>query len=260
MAPTSAPNLFRNRYQVRSYEVDGRGLLRPVTLLDYLQDTAGAHSAELGFSVSQLRQRQVTWVISRYHVRFLRYPRLREELEVRTWPAARQTLFALRDFEVCDPLGVPVIAATSSWALIDLERRKPVRLAEHLVDYPLLERRALEDDFAPLPVPQQVDLELPFRVRYGDLDINGHVNNTIYAGWALETVPGEIARGWLVESLEIGFRAEAFYGDRVLVRTEAEQSGDPAVFVHQLINDRDGRELTRLRSTWRPAPKRGKTS
>ncbi len=259
MPQPAAPSLFRNHYQVRSYEVDGGGRLRPVTLLNYLQDSAGSHAAALGFAVSQLRRRQVTWVISRYHVRFSRYPRRGEELEVRTWPSARQTLFALRDFEVCDLFGVPAVTATSSWALIDLERRKPVRLAEHLVDYPVIGRRALEDDFASLPVPVQVDLELPFRVRYGDLDLNAHVNNTVYVDWALETVPAEIARNWVVESLEIGFRAEAFYGDRVLVRTQALESGEKAVFVHQLVSDRDGRELTRLRTSWRPAPGKEET-
>jgi acyl-ACP thioesterase len=260
MQHPAAPSLFRNRYRVRSYEVDGGGRLRPVTLLNYLQDSAGNHAAELGFSVSQLRRRQVTWVISRYHVRFFRHPRRGEELEVRTWPSARQSLFALRDFEVCDLFGVPAVAATSSWALIDLERRRPVRLADHLSRYPLIERRALEDDFPTLPVPAQVDLELPFRVRYGDLDVNGHVNNTVYADWAMETVPAEIARNWLVESLEIGFRAEAFYGDRVLVRTQALDVGEKAVFVHQLVSDRDGRELTRLRTSWRPAPDREEAS
>ena len=107
MPQPAAPSLFHNHYQVRSYEVDGNGRLRPVTLLNYLQDSAGSHAAALGFAVSQLRRRQVTWVISRYHVHFFRYPRRGEELEVRTWPSARQTLFALRDFEVCDLFGVP---------------------------------------------------------------------------------------------------------------------------------------------------------
>ena len=83
-AASRRSSLFRNRYRVRSYEVDRGGRLRPVTLLNYLQDSAGNHAAELGFSVSQLRRRQVTWVISRHHVRFFRYPRRGEELAVRS--------------------------------------------------------------------------------------------------------------------------------------------------------------------------------
>lgn len=256
MTSPAVPNPYISHYLVHTYEVDASGRLRPVALLNYLQDIAGDHAAALGFSVARMQRRQVTWVLCRYHLRIDRYPRLGEEIEVRTWPSSRQHLFALRDFEVCDRLGVPLVSATSSWALIGLESRRPVRLAEHLSDYPLVDRRALEDSFSPLPLPAQVDLELPFRVRYGDLDLNGHVNNTVYADWALETVPGEIARHWLPESIEIGFRGEAFYGDRVLVRTQTLERGDRAVFLHQLVSDKDGRELTRLRSVWRPAPDR----
>jgi acyl-ACP thioesterase len=245
--------VFQAHYQVRSYEVDGQGRLRPVTLLNYLQDAAGLHALKLGVAVSQLLERRLTWVLSRYHVRFDSYPGTGARLEVRTWPSARQGLFALRDFEVIDDSGRTVITATSSWVLLSLSSRRPVRLAEHLPNYPTVERRAVLDDFATLPVAARTDLELPFRVRFGDLDFNRHVNNTVFADWALETVPPEIIRDWRPASVEIGYRAEALYGDRIIVRTQIQELGESAVFLHQLINDRDGRELTRLRTAWTPA-------
>ncbi len=246
-------DIFQAQYQVRSYEVDGHGRLRPVTLLNYLQDAAGLHTLKLGVAVSQLRARRLTWVLSRYHVRFHAYPATGARLEVRTWPSARQGLFALRDFEVSDAQGRIVITATSSWVLLSLESRRPVRLAEHLPDYPTMGRRAISDGFPTLPVVERTDLELPFRVRFGDLDFNGHVNNTVFADWALETVPSETIRDWRPASVEIGYRAETFYGDRIIVRTQLQSPGDPAVFLHQLSNDRDGREVARVRTVWTPA-------
>jgi len=79
-----------------------------------------------------------------------------------------------------------------------------------------------------------------------DLDSNHHVNNAIYAGWALETVPDEIAAGTLSE-LEISFRAEVLYGEAVLSRCVVT---GPGLCLHQIINKKDNRELARLRTRW----------
>ena len=35
---------------------------------------------------------------------------------------------------------------------------------------------------------ESVDCEKTFHVRYDDLDINNHVNNTVYITWALEAL------------------------------------------------------------------------
>ena len=89
-------------YQVRFYEVDPRARLRPVTILDYLQDAAGSHTRHLGISVADLRPRHLTWVLSRTHARFLHYPHAGDTVRIHTWPSGREGLFALRDFEVRD--------------------------------------------------------------------------------------------------------------------------------------------------------------
>jgi acyl-ACP thioesterase len=80
----------------------------------------------------------------------------------------------------------------------------------------------------------------------GDLDSNQHVNNAIFAGWALETVPDEIAIGTLAE-LEISFRAEILYGESILSRCI---ETDPGICLHQIVNKKDGRELARMRTRW----------
>ena len=85
-----------------------------------------------------------------------------------------------------------------------------------------------------------------------DLDINRHVNNVFYAEWALETVPAEIAEHCRLTEIEIGFRAEALYGDTVISRiAQVETFTDSFCFVHQLLDERTGKELTRLRTRWR---------
>jgi medium-chain acyl-[acyl-carrier-protein] hydrolase len=240
-------NVFTANFKVRFYEGDINGFLKPVTLLNYLQDTASSHSSSQGYSVNDLRGRNATWVLSRYHIRIDRYPSIGEDISVTTWRAAIDGLFVIRDFEISDAGGNALGAATSSWVLLDLETRRPVRVETVIPDLPVTGHRSLKVDFAPLPKLEKWGTELPFRVATQDLDLNGHVNHTIYAGWALESVPPAISLASFPHEIEIVYKAEAVQGDFVLSRSS--QAG-PDTFHHQIVRGSDGKELTRARTRW----------
>jgi acyl-ACP thioesterase len=243
--------LFEKTFAVSYHELDSHGNLSLLTILNYLQDIAGAHAGRLGVSVADLRPRGLTWVLSRIHLLVERYPRAEETVVVRTWPATRKGLFTCREFELFDARDVCVARATTSWALLNIATRRPVRLEGHLPPYPLEPRRALDDEFAALPpLPEAVADGMPFRVLRSDLDINHHVNNTVFAGWAVEAVPDEIAEGALTE-LEVTFRAEAQYGEIIASRCAVVENGQTPCCLHQIVNSRDGKELARLRTRWK---------
>jgi medium-chain acyl-[acyl-carrier-protein] hydrolase len=243
--------VLTKQYQVRLYEADFRGALRPVAMLNYLQDTAAAHSSRFGYSIAELLVRNMTWVLSRYHISVRHYPSVGDTISVSTWRSAIEGMFALRDFEVSDSCGNILATATSSWVIMNLETKRPVKLETVITDYPLVARRALTDDFAPLPRMENHSGEELFKVRIADLDMNRHVNHTVYVEWALECIPREIQEGFCLAELEVGYRAEAFYGDTVLARVALAQQENPAIFWHQLVNQQSGKELTRLKTTWK---------
>ncbi len=244
-------NVLTKNYQIHFHEADCLGNARPVTLLNYMQDAAACHSDKFGYSLSYLQARNMTWVLSRYHIRVARYPKVGELIRVHTWRPALGGTFALRDFEVTDCNGNSLAVATSSWAIMNLETKRPVRIDTLITDFPINSRRALEDDFPSLPKLVKSDMEVPFKVRIADLDLNRHVNHTVYVVWALETVPQNFLHRLSPVEIEIGYRAEAFYGDTVLSRTSVARGEDPVQLTHQLLNNRDGRELTRLTTVWR---------
>jgi acyl-ACP thioesterase len=252
MNPSEA--IFEQEFPIRYHELDSHGLLRPVTLLNFVQDAGGMHAAQLGVSVRDLRQRGLTWVLSRVHLVVDRYLHADDVIMLRTWPSTREGLFSCREFEMRDRNGALFSRATSSWAVLNLETRRPVRLQECLPQYPLTVRRALDDDFASLPhFPDTADdtfRELPFQVRRSDQDSNHHVNNTVYTDWALEAVPDDVAACHL-QSLEVSFRAEVLYGDSILSQCVVNRSGDDSECLHRIVNSRDRRELARLRTRWK---------
>ncbi len=246
--------IYEKTFQVRSYEVDAHGLVRPTAILNYLQEAAGDHAKLLGVSVHDLMAQGLTWVLSRTHLQLPGAVRSREEVRVRTWPSTREGRFSCREFEVTAADGRPVARATSSFAVLDLATRRPVVIGERLPAWPLLPRRAIADEFPTLPRLTAPDVELVFRVGRGDLDINRHANNVVYASWALETVPAAVAEGCLLAGMEIAYRAEVFFGETVVARCQELGGGEEPAFLHQLVRHDDGVELTRLVTRWRSYP------
>lgn len=243
--------LLEHVFDIRPHEVDTRGRLRPVTLLAYMQNVASEHATQLGVSVRNLQSSGLTWVMSRVHLLMERYPRSGEFITIRTWPVTREGLFSIRDFELLDGTGERIGAATTSWAALDLVSRRPVRLNERLPHYPLRPVRALEDSFATLPVLVNPQTRLCLPVLRADLDLNQHVNNTVYAGWGLEAAPQSVAEHCQPIEIEIGFRAEAYYGDSIVSLCAAE-SEDGLCLLHRIENSASGLEVARLRTRWKP--------
>ena len=237
-------------FLVHTYEVDFRARALPLTLLNYLQDAAGEHATLLGFSVLELLKRDLTWLLSRYHVRVLRYPSFGETVTITTWPSGRQGIFALRDFEMKDAGGRAIGAATSSWILWNPKNRQPARLEENLPDRVALDKRAVPDDFPPLPACPPGGRELEFRVEMQDIDFNNHVNHPVYIQWALETAPEPVLRSMAPAAIEVAYKGEAVYGEEIVSRILQVEDGPRPVFLHGIFHKARGTELTRLRTTW----------
>jgi acyl-ACP thioesterase len=161
-------------------------------------------------------------------------------------------LFALRDFELRNGSDQVIAAAVSAWLVIDVQRRRPVRILP-FVDRlkPLEGRHVLPDTLDKLPSLKHRIYEKNFIARYGDLDVNQHVNNVSLVEWVVEGVPSSLLNTSAPAQLEINFLAEAFYEDRILAACHP-QDPDHTVYHHSLFRQQDGRELARARSVWRP--------
>jgi len=265
--------IYSKIFQVRGVDIDQSGRIQPVIFMDYFLESAAEHAALFQVAVTDLFEKGRTWVLSRFHIEFLRYPHWGESVEIKTWPSAKLPLFALRDFEATDEHGIAA-RATSSWLIIDLATKRPVRTSEHLENFPQFMRRAVEDDFASLPVLSRVDIRKEFPVFFFVLDLNRHVTATAYVHRALESVPEDILFKFRPASIEVNFRAEAFYGDSIVSRVERidapsvlkaivrnifspdQPETDPnpgparSAYLHRLSRAADDKELTILRTSW----------
>jgi medium-chain acyl-[acyl-carrier-protein] hydrolase len=240
-------NIHEIAYTVRPHETDYGTMMQPKSLLDYLQDAAYEHSIKLGFSVFDLFPKGLTWVLSRYHVKVDRFPGSGEQVRIHTWYPGPQKPFYLREWEILDRKGTVIVRATSSWLVVNIRSGKPVDGDEVLKELNVTDKRALEDDFIPLPGTGRTDVSGRFCVRLSDTDINRHVNHVHHILWALETVPPDIMSKYVPLEIEASYKGEIRLGQEITVHTEIIGEG---FFNHRLVRESDRVEVARLRTRW----------
>jgi medium-chain acyl-[acyl-carrier-protein] hydrolase len=241
---------YKKQLRIRSCEVDHQAKIKLASIFNYFQDIAGEHSARAGVPVRELMRKKLMWVVWRYHVKILRYPSWGEAIRINTWCSAQKQQYVVREFEITDEETNFLVLATSTWMLIDLRIKKPVRPNDHLPGFPAKNQRAIPDDFESLPKLERIDFELPFRVRMHDVDLNRHVNNALYIEWARESVPEDILSNSRPMGIEVAFRDEAVYGDKVISQTQQLDNDPQPCFLHKMVREKDRKELTRLRTIW----------
>jgi acyl-ACP thioesterase len=242
----------REVFQVRSYETDARGRLQVPIFCQLLQEAATAHAAILGVAVESLIEGGVAWVLSKLYLEMDRWPAADEEIVIATWPEAASRLFTERRFDVLDGPRNHIGAASTLWLVLDLERRRPIRLPPQVTDR--LHEHELGSEprkFGGLAAPDPIECELGFTVRRSDLDLADHVNNTSYVEWAIEAVPDEVWSTADLAELEIHFLSECHYGQTVVSRSQIiDRQGETEVR-HQLVRSDDGAEVARASTVWR---------
>ncbi len=247
--PGGAFGAWEQAFPVRLFETDAQGTLGVGGLCDYLQEAAGNHAGTFGVSVTGLRERGLTWVLSRLRLRVERLPGAGETVTVHTWPTGAEKLFALRDFRVLDGAGACIASAVSAWLIIGLAGRRPVRV-QSVFDPPDVTRvaRSLDVGIEKVPPAEGPGREAPLVVRLTDLDANAHANNARISEWIVESVGREFFLDHGLAGLDVDFLAEAMHGDSLLSRAAPLPGG---TFHHSLVRPADGREIARARTLWR---------
>jgi medium-chain acyl-[acyl-carrier-protein] hydrolase len=239
---------FSEQFRVRAYEAGPDGRVTVQTVCNYLQEVAGNHARELGLATDQLIGQGLAWVLGRLQVRVDRYPFWWQEIGVETWPSAVDGMTAQRDFLLTDDSGRPVGAATSTWLIIDLEKRRAIRMPDFVHALPRPEREPALEHRPPQPLaPAEAEVERRFTVRMSDLDMNRHVNNVRFIEWALEAVPEDVRAGRALRWFDVLFRAESNYGDEVVSACGRLPDGRLA---HRVSRASDDRELALLTTEW----------
>lgn len=217
---------FSKNYTITCYEADANQLMRPTAMLDLMQEAANVNASTLGFGYDEMMNSNTAWVLSRIHVKFNNTPKWRDEVNLKTWHKGVSKLFYLRDFILSDKEGNPMILATTSWLIIDMNTRRLVRNSDLALSDTAMHAIETPADKVVIPVDIEPELVRKHPVTWSEIDTNGHVNNVKYAVWAIDAVKAEDIKERPLKELLINYDAEVMPGDVVKisrVRQETEE-------------------------------------
>ena len=248
------PARHTETFPIRAFECDLHGRLLPRTFCLLLQEAASAHAAELGVSVDTLIARGVAWVLSQLRIDVQRWPTGGERLTIETWPEAASGTRTERRFAVRTADGQRVGEAVTIWLVLDLNRRRPVRLPDFVRD--ALAEVVASDEPAtldPIPAFASPRHTRSLTVGYSDLDPVRHANNAAFVEWMVECTSGELWEHHDPELVAVHYLAECRLGDAVVAQSAPDEGiTEPPTLLHRLVRGADGTEAARARTVWRP--------
>ncbi|MFO7885405.1 MAG: thioesterase [Desulfobacteraceae bacterium] len=243
--------VFKKRGEISYSALGAQGQLKVVAILNMLQDTAAAHASQLGISGFDLAEKNLAWVISRYRIETLYSPEWQEKIEIKTHRFPWKSLYEIRNFTISGANGSPAVKATAAWVMVKKENKMPVRLNRYMKKELLATpKRVISNPFDEVEKIKQTDFQLPFKIRIEDLDLNQHVNNAIYVGWALETVTREILENFRPGKTDVLFHKSSYYGDTIISRTEIKTKNHSPFTRHAIISKNRDKLLASVNIYW----------
>lgn len=197
---------------LRVTDFDCHGQIKPSAVLSIFQEAATAQAGVMGIGHDDMEELGVFWAVIRTYYEVVEQPQLYTSVEVRTWPHTPSRFSFQRDYTMMALDGTPLVRGTSEWVLMSPETRTFVPLAGV---YEAPDDLVEERNFAQKPRKLR-DFDVagikPYLIAppYTAVDINGHVNNSVYADYPFDAA--RVDGSQLLRTFQIDFRHEVYEG------------------------------------------------
>ncbi len=256
-------------FKVRNYECDAFGHLRGATYLRWMQESAFAASAAVGYDFSRYHNIGQIWLIHETAVEYLAPLHYGDEVEVKTWVMDIRRFRSRRAYEIrYRATGEMAARASTDWVYLDAETLRPQMIPE-----------AIQSAFFPEGAPPESlprerhpvahdrppeAIALPRTVTWSDIDTMWHVNNANYLEYIEDAEKHACAvRGWSMERMlaerlrihtrqhRLEYRRPAVLGDAVEIATWCTDPEDTTALRHyEIWRESDGELLVQAQARW----------
>ena len=223
---------FTINYPVKLNDISADGKVRSWVILDYLQDAAGKHADQLGLGLKQLRESDLSWVLSRIRVKMYDFPGYGDTVLVQTYPSGFDRLFAYRQFVMsCAETGRIFGVAGSAWLTLNPQNFRPVSPEKYLTGLPQWEYEGdiyfQGESLGKISKTQQeLDTPLEERVSSAFVDYNNHLNNAFYALFTEDWLGVKNQSLVRMTEFQVNFNATTGFGEILSCSGNLSEEGD----------------------------------
>ena len=243
--------IFEVNQKIRSYNANEMRESSIVALIDFFNDAAWEHSSILNIGTEQLLAENKNWVLYSMQFQFFNFPKWGEEILIRTWASGTHRIFATREVEIYNAKNKFELIAcgTSSWFIIDLQTRRPMRPNI----YDIMKNNILDKRFDNLfgetiNFPENMIELYEVTAQYSELDWNGHVNNSNYIKWALDTIPNMYKNNFTkLKDVVVNYLGQAKIGELYGIVSKKIASNK---YITSIFSKYNKNEYCRIQSTW----------
>lgn len=214
---TEIEGIYTNQLLVNWTDCNAFGELQPSALLNFAQVTAGKHAEANGFGYSAMIKNKQAWVLQRIKLDIYNLPAWRSRIELETWIRDLRGSTSYREFQVsCN--GEIIARINTFWVCINYARRRPEAPLVDLSGFKMYTKRFPDHPVAErIKIPPKCVLQHKLVVRFSDLDLLQHVNNTKYLSWVVDCLSHEEIRALSHCTIEMNFLAELQLEDEVWI-------------------------------------------
>jgi len=228
-----------DKFIINWTESDFKGAVSPVTICNFLGESAWLQAEELGFGYSDALRHNQFWVVLRWYIKMEKYPRWQDEIIMETWPRMPEHLYAFRDYNIKSKDGNILGKATSTWMVLNAKTRRPekLELVKGLL-HTTLDKKSLAENARKIQIPENAGSAGKIKVSYSHLDFHGHVSNPKYVEWALDLFDSDFHKTHFLSELQLNFLHECRFGNEVELFISHKDELNQTIFAKNTANSK----------------------
>lgn len=237
---------WTENFRMQFHDTDVNGIVRPSSVLGYMQETAFLQMEALGPSIEDLRQSGKAFVLTRFSMGIYSDLHAFDQVSVQSFATESRGYSFNRCARVYKDEKI-VAELTSVWALVDIKTKKLFKTTEQILNFGVDEAISL-DTPTRINIPKDLRMSLVGErtIRYSDIDRNGHMNNANYPDMLCDYLPG--MENKKLVSMSVAFFKEAPWGetekiycgsvgdDEYYFRT-VKRNGDTGIEAHLIVEE-----------------------